>query len=83
MRLNQLRLIMRLRQGLPDPFGTGTGLVRISLVFTRDLVDSVGIGSAVWYQMGPSHMETYRSSFEPVPCKQSGPYNSVSDPKRI
>ena len=37
----------------PDPFGTGTKLVRISLVFTRDLVDSVRIGSAIWYQMGP------------------------------
>ena len=37
----------------PDPFGTGTKLVRISLVFTRDLVDLVRIGSATWYQMGP------------------------------
>ena len=25
----------------PDPFGTGMKLVRISLVFTRDLVDPV------------------------------------------
>ena len=37
----------------PDPFGTGTKLVRIILVFTRDLVDPVRIGSAIWYQMGP------------------------------
>ena len=36
-----------------DPFGTGTKLVRISLVFTRDLVDPVRIGPAIWYQMGP------------------------------
>ena len=36
-----------------DPFGTGTKLVRISLVFTRDLVDPVRIGSAIWYQVGP------------------------------
>ena len=35
-----------------DPFGTGTKLVRINLVFTRDLVDPVRIGSAIWYQMG-------------------------------
>ena len=28
-------------------------LVRINLVFTRDLVDPVRIGSAIWYQMGP------------------------------
>ena len=33
----------------PDPFGTGTKLVRISLVFTLDLVDSVRKGSAIWY----------------------------------
>ena len=38
---------------VPDPFGTGTKLVRISLVFTRDLMDPVRIGSAIWYQMGP------------------------------
>ena len=37
----------------PDPFGTGTKLVRISLVFTRDLVDPIRIGSAIWYQIGP------------------------------
>ena len=36
----------------PDPFGTSTKLVRISLVFIRDLVDPVPIGSAIWYQMG-------------------------------
>ena len=35
----------------PDPFETGMKLVRISLVFTRDLVDLVRIGSAIWYQM--------------------------------
>ena len=32
----------------PDPFGTGTTLVRISIVFTRDLVDPVRIESAIW-----------------------------------
>ena len=37
----------------PNPFITGTKLVWISLVFTRDLEDSVRIGSAIWYQMGP------------------------------
>ena len=26
----------------PDPFGTGTKLILISLVFTRDLVDRYG-----------------------------------------
>ena len=36
----------------PDPLGTGTKLVRINLVFTRDLVDPVRIGSAMWYHMG-------------------------------
>ena len=36
----------------PDPFGTGTKLERISPVSTRDLIDPVRIGSAVWYQMG-------------------------------
>ena len=36
-----------------DPFGNGTKLIRISHVFTRDLVDPVWIGSAIWYQMGP------------------------------
>ena len=28
-----------------DPFGTGTKLARISLVFTRDLVDPIQIGT--------------------------------------
>ena len=37
----------------PDPFGTGTKSVRISLVFTRNLVDPVRIRSAGWYKMGP------------------------------
>ena len=36
-----------------DPFGTGTKLVWISLVFTRDLEDPVRIGSAIWYEMSP------------------------------
>ena len=36
-----------------DPFGTGTKLVQISLVFARDFVDPVRIRSAIWYQMGP------------------------------
>ena len=37
----------------PDLFGTDTKLVWINLVFTRDLVDPVWFGSAIWYQMGP------------------------------
>ena len=37
----------------PDLFGTGTKLVRISLMFAQDLVDTVRIGSAIWYRMGP------------------------------
>ena len=37
----------------PDPFGTSAKLVRNSLVFTRDLVDPVRIGSAIWYLLGP------------------------------
>ena len=37
----------------PDPSGASTKLVPISLVFARDLVDPVRIGSAIWYQMGP------------------------------
>ena len=37
----------------PDLFGTGTILVSVSLMFTRDLVDLVRVGSAIWYQMGP------------------------------
>ena len=37
----------------PDPFRTDTKLARISLAFTRDLMDPVRIGSAIWYQMGP------------------------------
>ena len=37
----------------PDPFGTDTKLVRISLVFTQDPVDPVWIRSAFWNQMHP------------------------------
>ena len=37
----------------PDSFGTGTKLVRISFVFTQDLVDTVRIGYAILYQMDP------------------------------
>ena len=33
-----------------DRFETSTKLVRICLVFTRDLVDLARIGSAIWYQ---------------------------------
>ena len=36
-----------------DPFGTGTKLVRIRLVFTRELVGQIRIESAIWYQMVP------------------------------
>ena len=65
----------------PDPFETGTKSVRISLVFTRDRVNPVRIGSAIWYQMGPlMKVIPYRTvpfprdrfSFEPVQCKRSG-----------
>ena len=37
----------------PDLFGTCAKLVRISLVFTQDLLLPIRIRSAVWYQMGP------------------------------
>ena len=37
----------------PDPFGTSVKLVRISLMFTWDLVDPILIRSAILYQMGP------------------------------
>ena len=37
----------------PDPFETSAKLVWICLLFTRDLVDPVRIGSAIWYQIGP------------------------------
>ena len=37
----------------PYPFGTGTKLVRISLVLRRAQVDPVWFGPAIWYQMGP------------------------------
>ena len=37
----------------PDMFGTSTKFLQISLVFKRDLVDLVRIGSAIWYQMSP------------------------------
>ena len=71
----------------PDPFGTGTKLVQISFVFTRGLMDPVRIGSAIWYQLGPLMKATPYGTvpfcFEPVPCKQSGPYHTGSDPKRI
>ena len=54
----------------PDPFGTDTKLVRINLVFTREQVDSVWFGSAIWYQMGPLMTVilygTIPFSFEPV-----------------
>ena len=57
-------------------FGTGTKFARISLVFTRDLVDPVRIGSTIWYQMGPVVKVilcgTVPSHLEPVPCKQNG-----------
>ena len=62
-----------------DPFGTGTKLVRKSLVFARDLADPVRIGSAIWYQMGPLMKVILRGTvLEPVLCIQSG-----SDPKGI
>ena len=35
-----------------DPFRTSMKLVPISLVFTRDLVEPVRIGSAIWYHIG-------------------------------
>ena len=58
----------------PDPFGTGTKLVLISLVFTRDLVDPVRIGSAIWYQMGPLMKMILRgTTLEPVLCNRVDP----------
>ena len=69
----------------PDPFGTGTKLVRISLVFTRDLVDPLRIRSAIWYQMGPL-MKVILSGTVPVQNRSRinrvDPYQSGSDPKR-
>ena len=63
-------------------FGTGTKLARIRLVFTRDMVDPVRIGSPIWHQMGPLmkviSCGTVPFQFRTGPCKQSG-----SDPKRI
>ena len=41
------RILGRIYTG-PDMFGTSTKFVRISLVFTWDLVDPVQIGSAIW-----------------------------------
>ena len=72
---------------VPDPFGSGTKLVRINLVFTRDLVDAVRIGSAIWYQIGSlKKVIPYRTV--PFHCAGSranrvDPYHSGSDPKRI
>ena len=40
----------------PDPFGTGMKLVRMSLVFTRDLVDLVPNGST--YEGDPTWNHT-------------------------
>ena len=67
-----------------DPFGTGAKLVRISLVFTRDPVDPVPIGSAIGYQMAPL-IKVIR--YGTVPFQSSvnrvDPYHSGSDPKLI
>ena len=35
----------------PDLLGTDTKLVWISFVFTWDLLDLVGVGSAIWYNI--------------------------------
>ena len=51
--LDCIKLILGSVYTRPDPFGTDTTLVWISLVFTRDLVDPLRIGSAIWYQMVP------------------------------
>ena len=51
--------------------GTGTKLVRVSHVFTRDLVGPVWIGSAIWYQMSPLMKVTPYGTVL-VPCKQNG-----------
>ena len=60
----------------PDSSGTGTKLVRVNLVFTRDLVNPVRIGSAIWYQIGPLTevipYGTVSLQLCRVPCKQSG-----------
>ena len=72
----------------PDPFGTGTKLVPISLVFTRGLMNSVRIGSAIWYQMGPLMKEIPKWN-RTVPVSNRSrvnridPCHSGSDPKWI
>ena len=66
----------------PDPFGTGTKLVRISLLYTRDLVR---IGSAIWYQMGPLMEVILCGTTVPFQFRTGPvyPYQSGSDLKRI
>ena len=67
-----------------DLFGTGTKLVRISLVFTWDLVDPVRIGSTVWYQMGPLMKVPIRNRTVLVSNRflvnRADPYHSGSHP---
>ena len=70
----------------PDPFGTGTKLVRMGFVFTRDLVDPVRIGSSIWYQSTYEGDPIWNST---VPVSHRSRVNSVdlyhsgSGPKRI
>ena len=60
----------------PDPFGTDRKLVRVSLVFTQDLVDPARIVSAIWYQIDPLMKVipygTVPFQYKPVLCEQSG-----------
>ena len=65
------RLEGRVYTGL-DPFGTGKKFVQISLVFIRDMVDPVRIGSVIWYQTGSLNMKLIQYGTVPAPCKQSG-----------
>ena len=69
----------------PDPFGTGTKLVRISLVFTWDSVDLVGIRPAIRYQNGSTYQgDPIRNRTFPVSNRSRvntvDPYHSGSDP---
>ena len=66
----------------PDPFGTGTKLVRIRFVFTRDLVDPVRIRSAIWYQLDPL-MKVILCGTIPFHFRTGPVQTEWSDPQRI
>ena len=64
----------------PDPFGTGTKLLLISLLFTQDLVDLVEIRSTIWstYELKVIPYSTVSLQFSTVDS-----YHSRSNPKKI